>query len=168
MKGYITYTSDSEYSPEHHFQISSWESPIQAIQSGEDTRNIIMMFVSMRKSIFYPVRKYIFKGILSDYINEAVMYLFHPRVEEVDVTSYVVPVKMDMPSVSITVKRNVYILAKVKENVYKQEIPLDIYEEYSLTLAKVNIDHAYRDVPLYTGNKGMFILLDRIPETMTI
>lgn len=167
MKGFIHYTNDSQYSPEHPFPISGYASPAEAIENGGNPSSIITLFVSTRREIFLPVREYKFKGRYEDYVNRAIATLYRPRREEVDVTSYVIPID-DPPSVpTVTVKRNVYQLEKVKENVYRQKSPLPIYEEYRFATMNIEIDGVSRDVPLYIGRLGSFITVNSIPMSVT-
>lgn len=168
MRGFIHYTSSSEYSPEYPYPIGKWTSPVQAIEEGEDPTSTIMAFVSMRRDIFYPVRYYNFRGIYSDHINKAVSDLYRPRVEDPDIESYVVPVDIDIDLPTITVSRPSYEMKRIGDNIYKQDTPLPIWEEYSLSIVRVEIDGIEEDIPLYIGKKGKFILLKTVPKDIYI
>lgn len=163
LEGYITYTRDSVYSPEYPYPIMGYSSPSQAIDGGNDPKVAIDMFVSMRRDIFFPTRYYTFSGKYSDYINRSVNTLYVPREEEIDVVSYVMPISnIDSLIPTVQVKRYVYKLEKVRDNIYRQRSPLPIMEEYRLGLADIDIDNKRVTVPLYIGSKGMFVLLDRV------
>lgn len=166
MEGYIHYDQYSLYSPEYPFSIGRWSSPALAIQDGEDVYSTILLFVSLRRDIFFPMRNYEFRGRYSEEMNNAIVELYRPREEEIDIDSYVypLPTRRNIPGVSV--KRNLYQLRKAGDNLYRQISALPIMEEYTLGLTRVIVDGRNEDVPIYTGDEGSFLLFRELPSTV--
>jgi hypothetical protein len=167
MEGYIHYDRYSQYSPESRFQIEEWSSPSEAIEKGgKDPYSVILFFVSARKDLFYPVRNYYMVGTYYTYLNRAIKELYLPREEEVDIDSYIYPLNSIYDVPGITIKRNLYQLKKVGENIYRQYEVLPLMEQYTLATIPVIVDGKRRDTPLYIGSEGSFLLFHSMPKTI--
>lgn len=160
MSGYIEYNSSSELSPEYPYPTeilgTVYNSPAAAIEAGHDPLVVLKQHVAMHRNLYYQYRNYEFKGNYSDYLNEALKFLYTPRLEPVTVGKYVAfltewrfPLELTIP-----VRRNVYTIAPdpEKEGLYEQVFALPYLEDYNMGL----ID----GVPIYIGVKGAFLLLD--------
>jgi hypothetical protein len=173
MEGYIQYSKYSIYSPEYPYKIGRWNSPAIAIQQGQDIDETILLFVSLAKDTFYPMRNYIFSGLYSDYINKYISLLYKPRDEEINIDAYVYPIETPNIRGAMTVRRNIYQLRKAGDNLYRQLEALPITEVYSLGAMSIVVDGNRTEVPVYIGKEGSFLLFYHIPtsintDTMTV
>lgn len=168
MEGYIHYDKHSQYSPEHTYPIDRWNSPIEAIENGEKVYPTILLFVSLRRDIFYPMRNYEFRGLYSKEINLAIQDLYRPIDEEVDIDSYVYPLPERKNIPGIVVRRNIYQLRKAGYNLYRQISVLPLMEEYVLGIISVDVDGREEEIPLYTGRNGSFLLFKELPTSISM
>jgi hypothetical protein len=92
-RGYIHYDRESVYSPYYPYRIGVWRSPHHAIEDGQDPYTTILLFVSMRRDIFMPMRDYVFVGDYGDLITRAIEEIYIPRMEDIDISSsYIYPI----------------------------------------------------------------------------
>jgi hypothetical protein len=165
MQGYIHYDKESIYSPYYPYEIGVWRSPHHAIEDGQDPYSTILLFVSMRRDLFMPMRDYIFVGDYGDLITRAIEEIYIPKMEMIDVSSYIYPISRDIHIPTITVSRFSYILEE-KGNVYRQSTPIPVIDEYEMGIIPWMVDGKEKNVKVYIGRKGSFILLDKIPHSL--
>jgi len=122
----------------------------------------------MRSDVFKPMRDYVFVGDYGDLITRAIEELYIPRMEMIDVSSYVYPIDVkgvEIPP-TITISRFSYILEKEGENIYRQSTPIPVIDEYQMGIIPWMVDGREENVRIYIGKAGSFILLNRIPRTI--
>lgn len=157
MSGYIEYTSESPLSPEYPHPVSiqsvSYPSASAAIDAGVEPLEAVLALVLSSRARYLPYTSYTFTGRYSDELNSAIKMVLVPKVEPVDTSKYqymMGKVNIQLPVVRI--RRPVYLTLEMKDSVYRQHQPLDVYEVYDVAIIN--------DYPLYIGSSGAFFLLD--------
>jgi hypothetical protein len=160
IEGYITYDKTSIFSPEYSHPIrigtNTYTSPQEAILSHTaNTTDILYQYVNQYRDIFSPYKYYLFTGLYSDTLNQAIHDILITKVETPNIGAYIYlfTQSVSIPDIdSISISRNVYTLSHISGNIYRQDgVISDVYDTYRVYLIG--------DVPLYIGVHGSFLLL---------
>jgi len=133
-----------------------YDSPMQAIEKGIDSLNVVTHFVQINRDKFSRYKYAIFTGDFSDELNQVVPNLFRPKYEGNTTGRYIylidtkktenIPISLKRPVI-----RNIYNLKPINEKVFQQISMIDKYEEYNVAI----ID----GITIYIGKHGSFVLL---------
>lgn len=171
MSGYIEYVDTSILSPvyPHSLEIGGtiYPSAHEAIQSGEDPTEVMLLHVRNNKNIYNKYRNYIFSGTHADLLNKAINTLLIPKREPIDIGRYIYVITgndlqkaIALPTeFSIRIIRSIYVTSHVNSNIYRQSNILPALEEYNVFMLE--------NIPLYVGKMGAFFLLEEREQSVS-